>query len=342
MAALGTEQHGLFCPEVGAAAAAPALPPRLAHKADEGAGMAASIAFAGGLSAWGQPGPSPLDPSPAALPSPPMRSQAPRKRHMPSQMPQVGVPTLAEAEPMVDAGVAAAWPGAVPSGLIVGSAAACAGDEEVAALLPKMKRMRLRPSIGQLRLQREAEEAAVAAAAAAVQGIHIEVLPEQLRALVVIGSRDGRAVHLELSFPPQYPHRPPRVQQLAPNAPLPCWRYEGSSVTLPRLSDRSWSPAMGLADIVRDLVQGPPEGLRAEDQAPSCASSLGAHEGNAQDGIGLRIANEHELAQGRSCLEDAAACETRTRAAGGKAMTSVLGTYASPLNSPCQLDVEMT
>eukprot|EP00435_Cladocopium_sp_Y103_P015553 s3270_g3.t2 len=31
----------------------------------------------------------------------------------------------------------------------------CVGDESVAALLPQMKRMRLRPSIGQLRLQRE-------------------------------------------------------------------------------------------------------------------------------------------------------------------------------------------
>jgi len=131
-------------------------------------------------------------------------------------------------------------------------------DEGVAALLPKMKRMRLRPSLGQLRLQREADDAG-----ALPPQVRLCVEPEQLRATVTISFGTANSLcgggcdyaHLELSFPPQYPHKPPQVVQVAPVGHLPSWQYDGSFVMLARLTERCWSSAMGVADIVRDLLE---------------------------------------------------------------------------------------
>lgn len=129
-------------------------------------------------------------------------------------------------------------------------------DEGVAALLPKMKRMRLRPSLGQLRLQREADDTNALA-----PQVRICVEPEQLRAAATISAADGGCaggwdlIELELSFPPQYPHRPPQVVQLSPMRHLPAWQYDGSFVLLARLTERCWSSAMGVVDILRDLVE---------------------------------------------------------------------------------------
>jgi len=130
------------------------------------------------------------------------------------------------------------------------------GDEAVASLLPKMKRMRLRPSLGQLRLQREADDVSVL-----LPQVRLSVEPEHLRATLMIASSSGSpvegsdSVQLELSFPPQYPHRPPRVVQVMPEELLPVWRYDGRFVILTRLTDKCWSSAMGVMDIIRDLIE---------------------------------------------------------------------------------------
>lgn len=84
--------------------------------------------------------------------------------------------------------------------------------------------------------------------------VRISIRPEQLRAAVVIGG--ASCVQLEVTFPPQYPHKPPTVLQVAPDVRLPCWRYEGRSILAPRLEERGWSSALGVADIVRELVEG--------------------------------------------------------------------------------------
>mmetsp|Transcript_45467 Transcript_45467/g.105440 ORF Transcript_45467/g.105440 Transcript_45467/m.105440 type:complete len:234 (-) Transcript_45467:6-707(-) len=147
-------------------------------------------------------------------------------------------------------------------------------DDTVAALLPKMKRMRLRPSLGQLRLQREVDEVS-----ALPPEVQLLLEPEQLRATVTIGAlpsslapwqdaspRDA-VMHLEVSFPPQYPHKPPKVMQVAPESFLPCWRYEaGRVVALARLTEYSWSCSMGVLDIIKDLIQAVHEAHDCESQ----------------------------------------------------------------------------
>mmetsp|Transcript_86702 Transcript_86702/g.136784 ORF Transcript_86702/g.136784 Transcript_86702/m.136784 type:complete len:227 (-) Transcript_86702:143-823(-) len=148
-------------------------------------------------------------------------------------------------------------------------------EDGVAALLPKMKRMRLRPSLGQLRLQREADDTD-----ALPPEVKLQVEPEQLRVYVSLEIVSAYAaggsdlVHLELSFPPQYPHRPPRISQTAPDGCLPFWRYEGRFIVLERLSERGWSSAMGITDIVKDLLQ--PLGLAGSNfsNAFSMGSSI--------------------------------------------------------------------
>mmetsp|Transcript_10144 Transcript_10144/g.22841 ORF Transcript_10144/g.22841 Transcript_10144/m.22841 type:complete len:225 (+) Transcript_10144:86-760(+) len=140
----------------------------------------------------------------------------------------------------------------------------CAMDDSVAALLPKMKRMRLRPSLGQLRLQREADDVCDLP-----PEVQILLEPEQLRATVTIAAVSSKcsaalpglsasepAMHLEVSFPPQYPHKPPKVMQVAPEGFLPYWRYEaGRVVALARLTECTWSCSMGVVDIIKDLMQ---------------------------------------------------------------------------------------
>eukprot|EP00929_Paragymnodinium_shiwhaense_P094309 TRINITY_DN54801_c0_g1_i2.p1 TRINITY_DN54801_c0_g1~~TRINITY_DN54801_c0_g1_i2.p1 ORF type:complete len:303 (-),score=4.02 TRINITY_DN54801_c0_g1_i2:98-940(-) len=135
-------------------------------------------------------------------------------------------------------------------------------DPEVAVLLPLMKRMRLRPSLGQLRLQREADDAA---AQMMPPHARLFVQPVQLRAFVSIdssivawpGDCSSQDIQLELSFPPQYPHQPPRVFQVAPEAQFSGWRYgTDGALVLECLTARHWSPAKGVADIVQDLLQG--------------------------------------------------------------------------------------
>lgn len=149
---------------------------------------------------------------------------------------------------------------------------ASASDEGVASLLPKMKRMRLRPSLGQLRLQREANEVLTLP-----PELQVCVQPEQLRATVIIGgatSSSGQpmAVHLEMSFPTQYPHKPPKVTQVLPDEPVPHWQYDGRCVALVRLTDRHWSSAMGVSDVLRDLVQA--TSSKFADRGDQCAHSL--------------------------------------------------------------------
>jgi len=126
-------------------------------------------------------------------------------------------------------------------------------EDGVAALLPKMKRMRLRPSLGQLRLQREAGDVGSGALSSQVR---LSIEPEQLRAMVMIELSGGADfVQLEMSFPPQYPHRPPKVGQISPLEQLPGWQYDGRNVVLARLTEQYWSSAMGVLDIVRDLTE---------------------------------------------------------------------------------------
>lgn len=117
------------------------------------------------------------------------------------------------------------------------------------------KRLRLRPTIGQLRLEREAGDGDALAPAA-----RLRIEPSRLRAEVLLGDiccggADGAdAVHLELVFPPQYPHKPPKVYQLSPDRCVPQWAYDGRCVAVPRLGERSWSSAMGVVDIIRELI----------------------------------------------------------------------------------------
>mmetsp|Transcript_53947 Transcript_53947/g.101156 ORF Transcript_53947/g.101156 Transcript_53947/m.101156 type:complete len:252 (-) Transcript_53947:125-880(-) len=125
-------------------------------------------------------------------------------------------------------------------------------EDGVAALLPKMKRMRLRPSIGQLRLQREAEEDLNVS-----PQVKVSVEPELLKATVAIecAALEKDSILFELSFPPQYPHRPPSVAQVSPERQLPIFRYAGGLVVLPRLREWTWSSVSGIADVVRDLLE---------------------------------------------------------------------------------------
>lgn len=160
-----------------------------------------------------------------------------------------------------------------------GGFCAASVDEGVAALLPKMKRMRLRPSLGQLRLQREADDAS-----ALMPQVRLCVEPEQLRAAVTISvgaagtlCGGGCDVLLELAFPPQYPHKPPQVVQVSPAGRVPAWQYDGNFLVLPRLTERCWSSAMGVADIVRDL-------LEAFGSAASAGSGSCCHEAIASLG----------------------------------------------------------
>lgn len=146
-----------------------------------------------------------------------------------------------------------------------------------------MKRMRLRPSLGQLRLQREARDAAGLG-----PQVDLCVEPEQLRAALVIrqcklGARCA-PVQLELSFPPQYPHRPPKVVQAYPSERLPCWAYNGDLLVLPRLTEQHWRPAMGVSDIALDLLRtlgldggALPPGLAAAAAAAKAAAAAAAH-----------------------------------------------------------------
>jgi len=161
-------------------------------------------------------------------------------------------------------------------------------DEGVTALLPKMKRMRLRPSLGQLRLQREAEDLK-----ALSQQVQLCIEPEQLRAAVDIYfssnhnvSCGHNSVQFELAFPPQYPHRPPQLMQVLPEAKLADWGYSGRLVLLARLSERCWSSAMGLADIVRDIL----EALRCGGSSPDQDAPLCCHDDEtALRGLGSRF-----------------------------------------------------
>merc|ERR1712100_110124 len=100
--------------------------------------------------------------------------------------------------------------------------------------------MRLRPSLGQLRLQREAMEVCN------LPWVHMSIEPEQLRASLMLdvgsswtesgmgsgmssgmgsgmGSGMTLRVQLEVMFPPQYPHRSPRIVQISPEQHLPSW-----------------------------------------------------------------------------------------------------------------------
>lgn len=229
-------------------------------------------------SSWGCTPPPPLQPL-----------RAHRKRHiLGPHLPQPQV-LFGSAPGALACGEGGEGDAAAGIGVAVGFAsdlAACGGDDSVAALLPKMKRMRLRPSLGQLRLQREAGEVL-----SLVPEVRVCMQPEQLRATVVVSAGNGYqpSVHLELSFPPQYPHRPPKLTQVAPDEPLPFWRYEGRSLVLPLLAERRWSSAMGVADIVRDLVQGPSLGdagrwCGAVDVDEASAAAGPAHVGGCFQG----------------------------------------------------------
>mmetsp|Transcript_106853 Transcript_106853/g.184774 ORF Transcript_106853/g.184774 Transcript_106853/m.184774 type:complete len:243 (+) Transcript_106853:60-788(+) len=130
-------------------------------------------------------------------------------------------------------------------------------EDSVENLLPKLKRMRLRPSLGQLRLQREASDAETYPLQ-----VRLCVEPEQLRATVSIALPNSAGpdggdliVHFELIFPPQYPHKAPKLSQVSPEEYFPLWEYDGRFIVLKRLTERGWSPAMGVADIIGDLLQ---------------------------------------------------------------------------------------
>lgn len=177
-------------------------------------------------------------------------SQVIRKRQVPEPVP---VPSLSA---FISSAVGSSFNGF-----------SCSADEGVASLLPKMKRMKLRPSLGQLRLQREADEAVDFPSQ-----VRLCMEPEQLRAIVDICSIGFSApVRLELSFPPQYPHRPPKVVQVAPDDQLPVWEYDGRFLVLQRLTERCWSSAMGVADILQDLLQ------RLPQPAGSCGQEAFPH-----------------------------------------------------------------
>lgn len=218
---------------------------------------------------WGQAGSSPLELVPLQPAPAPALSQA-RKRHHVLQAADSLFPK-------------------VPS-LANSPSPCCAGivDDEVSALVPKMKRMRLRPTLGQLRLLREAEEAVNFSK---FDGVEICIQPEQLRALVSLGGyfvQLAQTVKLEISFPAQYPHRPPKVTQAAPKTPLPFWKYEGQLVTLSRLEDVQWSPTMGVVDIVQDLIRCLPGGASCLHEnfsmVPSRCTAVVASQ--AEDGPG--------------------------------------------------------
>jgi len=207
--------------------------------------------------------PSPPRPLPCAAACPSHRV-APAAAPPPPRAGSSGEQILFQTARKRNVSAAPSKPSAPACGASLGAGAAA--DEGVAALLPKMKRMRLRPSLGQLRLQREADDAN-----ALPPQVRLCVEPEQLRAAVSIslgaaGSLCGGGsdfVHLELSFPPQYPHKPPQVVQVSPVGHLPAWKYEGRFVALARLTERCWSSAMGVADIVRDLLEALSEAASA-------------------------------------------------------------------------------
>eukprot|EP00928_Gymnodinium_smaydae_P066701 TRINITY_DN49675_c0_g1_i1.p1 TRINITY_DN49675_c0_g1~~TRINITY_DN49675_c0_g1_i1.p1 ORF type:complete len:253 (+),score=32.61 TRINITY_DN49675_c0_g1_i1:100-858(+) len=130
-------------------------------------------------------------------------------------------------------------------------------DACMEAILPKVKRMRVQRSIGQLRLQREALDAQLSA-----PGVHLCVEPDQLRATVCFDevteaaeAAGCAAVRFQILFPPRYPHRPPAIVQVEPQRLFSFLQYHDRRVELVRVSERYWRPVMGLADVVRDLME---------------------------------------------------------------------------------------
>jgi len=209
---------------------------------------------------WGSPGKSPALPRPEALPQV-SQSRIPRKR-------------FSTQEESYTAIIPAFPKAGAPAPL---ACTASSNDDEVAALLPKMKRMRLRPSLGQLRLEREAEEIRAQGESFSTKEISVQVEPSHLTATLELRkSLPGEqvlAVSLNLNFPPQYPHKPPSIKQSAPSYPLACWVYEGGSIQLPRLLASNWSPAMGLQDILLDLISGPSDTMAAGLGASAAVSA---------------------------------------------------------------------
>lgn len=133
------------------------------------------------------------------------------------------------------------------------AAEVCAGGAQAPAAVPldpsDAKCMRLlRQPLGRLRLRHEAHEGIRG------PGIELRVEADQLRAIAAI-TRGSITVTVGLAFPPQYPHHPPKVFQLSPSERLPCWGYIGELLDIPRVEERCWTAAMGVADIVQDLVE---------------------------------------------------------------------------------------
>jgi len=150
-------------------------------------------------------------------------------------------------------------------------------------------RLPLPPALAQARLRREAEDPGVLPPEA-----RVSVDPERLRALVAVAAHSGgpgrgwlleEDVQFELSFPSDYPFRPPSVLRAWPERALAALQQEGGrSLQLPVLSERRWSFAMGLAEVAWDLARARPS-LGGE-------AASGAHHGAVAgaDGGGCRIA----------------------------------------------------
>jgi len=207
-------------------------------------------------------------------------------------------------------------------------------DESMAIVFPKMKRMRSRPSLGQLRLQREVDEDL--AGAVAMPKVQVSVLPEHLLATVDLGScREGHgpAVRLELSFPPQYPHRPPTLVQKYPGTLFPFWQYDGQSIILARLSEWHWRPAMGVADIVKDLLQS----LEHFDGGEECfnVAPLEASKGEV---FAVATSIMHSIAGGASA-QGLCSLGSGTGAGFAASLTSGSGTY---LGGGCLVQASMS
>lgn len=133
----------------------------------------------------------------------------------------------------------------------------CCPDEEVEA--PRMKRIKRKPCIGQMRLQSELE------CGQSLRPGHVctMIQTEKLRARfsIATGSEELPRVEFEFEFPNHYPHKPPRIRQLRPdNTVLKCFRYdEHGFVQVDELEETLWRPVMGITNVLAvlaDLIEG--------------------------------------------------------------------------------------
>lgn len=129
-------------------------------------------------------------------------------------------------------------------------------DEVNDDIVPRLKRVKLRPSIAQMRLQAEMAEALAPNATSGwanppwfrCTGFE----PDRLKATFMLGDRSDS--EFEFTFPSHYPHKPPKVRQLA-GPPVSVQRDADGGMRLEMLHEAQWLPIFGIRQILEAVAQ---------------------------------------------------------------------------------------